>query len=273
MRLLLLIALIFTGNSFSFAQFHVGVFAGVSNYFGDLNDKAFNRPKPALGLTGNYEISDRLTLRGNFTFAQIEGADQYSGDPDKIQNRNLSFQSNVLEFGLLGELTAFNLYNIRWSSYAFGGVAIFRFDPYTYDAGNKVLLQPLSTEGQGLAGYATKPYNRTDLAIPFGAGVKYNVNEKIRLAAEIGLRKTFTDYLDDVSTTYADPADLIAARGPQAAALAYRGSNPQPAKGALRGNSTKMDGYYFTGLHVTYRIGGSNGGARSKKLDCPNVPM
>ena len=49
-----------------------------------------------------------------------------------------------------------------------------------------------------------KPYNLTQFAIPFGGGIKFRVSENVVLAYEVGFRKTFTDYLDDVSTFYVD---------------------------------------------------------------------
>jgi hypothetical protein len=114
----------------------------------------------------------------------------------------------------LGEFNVFNLYNIKWTPYFFGGLAVFRFNPYAFDEnGEKVFLKPLSTEGQGLDGYNTKPYGLTQFALPAGFGLKYAFDDRVRLGFEVGLRKTFTDYLDDVSTNYADPNDLLAAKG------------------------------------------------------------
>ncbi len=275
MRSLLLLLAIFL-TQLLHAQFHIGAFAGIANYYGDLNDKAFNRPKPVIGVTGNYELTDRIMLRGGVTFAKIEGSDFFSGSAAKMADRGLSFQSNIWEFSLIGELTTFNLYNIRWSPYIFGGVAIFHYNPYTFDAlGNKVFLQPLSTEGQGLPAYPEKSaYALTDLSLPIGAGIKYNLSGRIRIGAELGLRKTFTDYLDDVSGTYPDETELRSAKGNLAVEMAYRGVGSFPVKGELRGNALKKDGYYFTGLHLTYRLGsGSNYGSSKKKLDCPKVVM
>jgi hypothetical protein len=42
------------------------------------------------------------------------------------------------------------------------------------------------------------------VAIPFGIGAKMNVSKKVGIGLEWGPRKTFTDYLDDVSGTYPD---------------------------------------------------------------------
>jgi hypothetical protein len=183
---------------------------------------------------------------------------------------------------LLGEFNVFNLYNIKWTPYFFGGVAVFKFNPYTFDENNeKTYLQPLSTEGQGIEGYSVKPYKLTQLSLPFGGGIKYAFSDRVRLGVELGIRKTFTDYLDDVSTNYAGEDDLLAARGAQAVALAYRGDevsngNPDyPEKGAMRGGAENLDLYYFTGLHLTFRLGGGGGGifkgSGKKGYGCPIV--
>jgi hypothetical protein len=268
----------------TFAQsFHLGLFGGISNYQGDLIDKYYigKLAKPAIGLTGMYDLSDRVSLRAGLTFAKIAGSDKYISKENLIA-RNLSFESRITEFSLLGEFNVFNLNSIRWSPYFFGGLAVFKFNPYTYDTSNtKYYLKPLSTEGQGLDQYPeSKPYSLTQFAIPFGGGIKYAINDRFRIGLELGFRKTFTDYLDDVSTNYADAADLFAARGAKAVELAYRadelpGGNPTyPAKGAQRGGSKQQDLYYFTGFHLTYRLGageGFMGGGNKKGLGCPIV--
>ena len=270
-----------------FAQFHIGVFAGGANYLGDLNDKLYKKTKPAIGLSLNYEVSDRFMLRSGFTFGKLEGGDQFSGSDFLKQHRNLTFKSSITEFSLIGELTVFNLYNIRWSPYGFAGIAVFHFNPYVQDSGSKVFLQPLSTEGQGLPSNNQNPYKLTQLAIPFGGGVKFNLNDNIRLGVEVGLRRLFTDYLDDVSGFYADETELLNAKGPTAVRLSYRGDevpgevsgypdNGYATKGAERGNPKTKDWYYFTGLHLTFRLGGGYGktsASGSGKYGCPKVPL
>lgn len=272
-----------------FAQFHVGVFLGTANYMGDLNDKPFKRTKAAFGASLHYEVSDRFMLRSGFTFGKVEGGDPYSGSTFLKQNRNLSFQSDLFEVNLVGELSLFNLYNIRWSPYAFAGVALYHFNPFVKDSGSEVFLQPLSTEGQGLVEYpGRKPYKLTQFAIPFGGGIKYNVSDNVRLGLELGFRRLFTDYLDDVSGRYVDESLLLAARGPQAVQYAYRGDEVPgevagypdvgyPQKDAQRGNPKTNDWYYFTGLHLTFRIGGSYGktdaAGKKRSYGCPTVPM
>ncbi len=276
MRKLLALSIAIVISSQAFSQFRLGVFGGVANYHGDLQERVFQNAKGAFGLTGTFTLSERFNLRAALTFGKLAGADSLSKQPE-LRARNLNFQSRITEFSLLGEYNFFNLDQIRWTPYVFTGVALFHYNPYTNTATNQqVYLQPLTTEGQGLQGYPSQPYNLTQFAIPFGAGIKYAVSDKIQLGLETGLRKTFTDYLDDVSTTYADANDLLAQRGQLSVDLAYRGDElpngdvNYPAKGLTRGGAKFKDYYYFSGLHLTFKLG--NGEGRNKSgTGCPTV--
>lgn len=266
------------------AQLQVGVFGGIANYQGDLVERPFESPKPAFGITIGYPLSGRVTIRGGLTFAKVAGADSLNKQKD-LRARNLSFQSPVTELSLVGEFNTFDMDLKSWSPYVFAGIAIYHFNPYTFDAnGNKIFLQPLSTEGQGLPGYNSRPYALTQLALPFGGGIKLNISETTQIGLEMGLRKLFTDYLDDVSGNYADASDLFTNKGQTAVDLSYRGdeaggSLAYPNKGETRGSPKYKDYYYFTGLHVTFQLPEGSGSqrnyssrsGRNKKYGCPTV--
>ncbi|HJW17654.1 MAG TPA: DUF6089 family protein [Flavisolibacter sp.] len=260
----------------SFSQVRLGIFGGLSNYQGDLTDKPYKSSKPAFGITASFPVSQRFSIRTGLTLAKIAGADSLSDRPELII-RNLSFQSKITEFSVVGQYDIFNIDDIRWTPYIFGGLAVFHFNPFTYDSSQtKVYLQPLSTEGQGLQGYPEKPYTLTQLSLPFGAGVKYAISDRVQIGLEVGLRKTFTDFLDDVSGGYADPADLLAGKGQQSVDLSYRGDElgnaAYPTKGFTRGNPKAKDYYYFSGLHLSFALGGGEGrnGGRGG-YGCPKV--
>lgn len=270
----------------SYSQnFHLGLFAGISNYQGDLTDKIYvkNSSKAAAGINLQYEISERVSLRGGFIYGKITGNDDFN-TKTYLRERNLDFTSSIAEISVVGEFSIFNLNNIRWSPYLFGGIALFHFNPYTHGPEHeKIYLKPLSTEGQGLEGYPeSRPYSLTQVSIPFGGGIKYALNDNIRIGAEIGIRKTFTDYLDDVSTNYVDQSDLQEQRGQIAVDYAYRGDevangNPAyPLKGDQRGGAEQKDLYYFSGLTLSFRLGSGYGstfaGKNSRnRLGCPTV--
>lgn len=259
-------------------RLHIGVFGGLAAYSGDLTEGFFPQKvtNGVIGITANYEITDQLILRPGISYTVVGGSDRFSKKEDLLL-RNLSFETAITEFSLLGEYYLFNLYERNLSPYIFTGLAVYHFNPYAYSGSNqKVYLHPLSTEGQGLTGYSEqKPYNLTQLAIPAGIGLKFAINDNLRIGMEGGLRKLFTDYLDDVSTNYADATDLFNAKGQLALDMSYRsdeagGSLVYPTKGTTRGSPKNKDYYYFAGLHLTYRLGGGTSLRGSKgKMGCP----
>ena len=120
-------------------------------------------------------------------------------------------------------------------------------------------MKPLSTEGQGIAGYNTKEYSLTQLALPFGGGIKYSITDNFRIGLEVGMRKLFTDYLDDVSSTYAPDAFQSSVNGiPPAAMLlsdrSYETGPPIGVKGRQRGNSSQKDAYVIALVGVSFNM-------------------
>lgn len=255
-------------------KIYVNTFIGAANYQGDLQDKrfTFDQSRLAAGAGLSYEITEKILINGGLTVGSVTAADKRNS---KNTLRNLSFFSAVTEGHVTGEYYLRDLYGYTVSPYVFAGIALYHFNPYTKDSsGNKYFLRPLSTEGQGFVANK-KEYNVTQLSIPFGAGIKFALNNTVRLGIEAGMRKLFTDYLDDVSTTYADQSLLLRNRGPKAVELAFRGGELKngtayPAAGAQRGGSKAKDWYYFTGLTASFRIGGNDRPGRyGSAIGCP----
>ncbi|GGA83454.1 type IX secretion system protein PorG [Puia dinghuensis] len=282
MKKILLVGVLFP--LFSYAQWNVNLFGGFSNYIGDLQSKTYTTQQSngSFGAGLQYDLNGHISLLSNLTYGRISAADGYSPKAD-LRARNLNFESVIDEWNLLAEYNFFDLQEHRLTPYVFAGLAVFHFNPYAYDTtGKKVYLRQLSTEGEGLAQYpGRKPYALTQLSIPFGGGIKFRISDRVVLAYEIGFRKTFTDYLDDVSSTYVDRAILLAARGPEAVEMAYRGNELKggagyPPAGTVRGNPKAKDWYYMSGLRVTIALNSSNGMSgmsmhRHHKgvIDCP----
>ena len=283
MRKLFFLSVLIVTCSVSFSQkLSLNLFAGAANYEGDLQATffTFTQPKAALGAGLSYQVSDRAFIRAGITFASLSADDKNN---PKVYFRNLNFKSKINEFHVAGEYYLINMDDIKFSPYVFAGAAVYQFNPYTTDtSGTKYFLPPLSTEGQGFtAGRA--PYSLTQFAIPFGGGIKYAISDNIKLGIEVGMRKLFTDYLDDVSTTYVDPNSLLANRGPKALELAYRGgeinnNETYPTVLTKRGEPKNKDWYYFTGLTLSYRFpakgeakGGWDkpGGRKKYIMGCP----
>ena len=234
------------------------VMLGVSGYRGDLIKKnlTFRFLRPAASVNLRYNIDNMWILRAGFTWGQVSANDKYNKQAD-LKARNLNFKSNIAELSLCLEYNLLEPEIFYSYPYLFGGVGLFHFDPYSFDDNNnKVYLRPLSTEGQGLPDYPQKQtYSNTQFCIPFGAGWKFQLNEKCDIVYELGYRMLFTDYLDDVSTTYVDPARLLVARGSKAVEMAYRAELPFPqSEGDQRGNPKVNDWYFFHGFKLIFRF-------------------
>ena len=210
---ILMLAVITAAPLFADAQhrLHITGFGGFSNYQGDLQYRRFTMEQSfaAFGLGLTYDVTPNISIQGLASRAKLGAHDQYN--LPSLQRRNLSFETVLYEGSLNGQYRLFDLNDRRFTPYIFGGIALFRFQPYAFDTlGNKRFLKPLATEGQGLSQYPDrKPYANIQAAIPFGAGIKLRVTDNAILGFELGLRKLFTDYLDDVSTSYTDPAILL----------------------------------------------------------------
>ncbi|MEP6596365.1 MAG: DUF6089 family protein, partial [Ginsengibacter sp.] len=243
-------------------QWQAEVMVGVSGYNGDLTQKrlSFKTLKPAVNLNVKYDVDNRLILRAGIAWATVTANDKNNAQAD-LKMRNLNFQSTLLEGSLCAEVNVFEPGIFYSYPYLFGGIGVFHFNPFTYDKENKkTYLHPLSTEGQGLPEYPRrKIYNLTQFCLPFGGGWKININEKWDIIYEIGARILFTDYLDDVSTSYVNPQTLLMHKGEKAVELAFRqepasGSN-LPLGGETRGNPGVKDWYFFNGIKLLVHLG------------------
>ena len=182
------------------------------------------RGNSSVGL--KFNITNLWSVRTDFAYAQIMGDDQYSGDQGRF-NRNLSFRSDVYEVSITSELVGINFSRFSRTKtatselYGFVGVGVIQFNPQAFYQGRWYSLQPLGTEGQGLEG-ESEPYSLTSVVVPYGVGYRKNVGEKTYIGIELSMRKSFTDYLDDVSGKYPNRARLAEERGEVAAALSDR---------------------------------------------------
>ncbi len=262
----------------------VSVHLNAMNYFGDLVPKTaftsfrFGATRPNLGVSLMHRFAPRISGRAALSYGRLTGDDQKSADKEDNEaiyryNRNLSFRSDVVELSTVAVIDLIEnrgtyLKRRDFSPYIFLGVAGFYHNPKGEAAnGDWVALQELGTEGQKAQDRAAKgyekPYSRVQISIPFGLGVNYKLSRQFNIGYEIGWRKTFTDYLDDVSGNYADPADL----SPQAKIFADRSDqsfnepgNPNftkfsgsyGLKGSQRGTNNEDDWYIVSGFHLSY---------------------
>ncbi len=243
-----------------------GIAAGAAHYFGDLNSTAaLNRPKMAFGLMFRKQFGDYVAMRVQGTFAQLGYSDIYS-DNEVRRIQNLSFNSNVFELALLGDFNFFRFIpgdrDYRFTPYASLGMGFFTYDPYAYLEGEKYFLRQLGTEGQGSALYPDrKAYSNMAFVFPMGFGIKYNLTPRTNLTFELMHRFTNTDYLDDVSGTYAgaDAFPLLPNGDPSPAMLLQDRSYeltavPIGIPGRQRGISTRNDQWISAMIGITINL-------------------
>jgi hypothetical protein len=304
----------------------VGFSLNAMNYYGDLSplpskfstDISFT--KPGFGISLFHRFGPRYTLVGQFMYGTLKGSDSESAKKSSNESedfrkiRNASFRNRIKELSLTAYFDLFEnegtyISRVKWTPYVFAGIAAFLHNPQaqapkTYldgtpdpYAGQWVDLRPLGTEGQnaplkpGDANYGIKPYSLLQVAIPFGVGARFRLNEVLDFWADIGFRYTFTDYLDDVSKNYVDlgvfdpspdgvTPGTFTGKNQLAQAMSYR-SNELPGattsytyvgrdlktyntynggfgtetKDSLRGNKKNNDVYMVTSLKITYILG------------------
>ena len=239
----------------------IGVMAGTSFYFGDLNSIPFRDAKFAGGLLYKYNFTPRFALKANILFGKIAASDEKNHSILKddageylwdYRDRNLSFSSPLTEISAQLEINFFNVYNEgrknQMSPYIFGGISFFSYNPQAVYNNKTYDLQPIGTEGQGLG--SGKKYALTGFGIPFGLGFKANIGKYICVGAEWGLRYTFTDYLDDVGGTYFDFSN-----GLDVVKFFADPSKTEHTSDSQRYSTRKTDWYSFAGIFVTVRIG------------------
>ena len=249
---------------------------GGMNYLGDLNNQsALTMPRLAGGIGLRYRIDNRWAFRAEASLGSV------ACEKDYIELRNLSFKSNIFELAALAEFN-FAPYGpgateSKWTPYLFGGLALFHYNPmasYSVSEGGTqwAELQPLCTEGQGSAAYPDRrPYTLTQLCMPFGVGVKFRISKSFSFSAEYGFRKTWTDYLDDVSKTYVGRDVLIgnSTDGALSAMLADRSGEVVEgyvnAPGIKRGDDSLDDWYAYFHVSLGINLETMFGWMRSKR--------
>ena len=239
-----------------------GFMVGGSHYFGDLNTSV-NLSSPGLmgGLVARYNFDQRICLKFGANYARV------SADDAKSQNiyeqaRNLNFHSNIKEATAQFEFNFLPyVHGSReqyFAPYVLAGFSVVNFNPQTELDGTTYDLRPLGTEGQ----FQGEEYYAITGAFAYGGGFKIDLSYEWSVNVELSGRYMWTDYLDDVSTTYPDQEDLQSLRGdiaPQLSdrSLLIKGVNDakigQP--GRQRGNSQTNDSYFFLNIGMLYYFG------------------
>jgi hypothetical protein len=270
MRKLLLVITLITIANLTFAQSFYAIRKdraliltaglGTSTYLGELANKGdYLDAKPTVNVGLQYYFTPRISARAELNWFTLEGSDLKSADDGRI-NRNLSFKSSNFEFSTIGLVNLFangNRYYRRpaYNVYGFVGIGLAYFNPKADYLGKTYILQPLQTEGVS--------YSRMTPVVPMGLGIRLKMGPNMNISFEGGYRKTFTDYLDDVSTVYpaaysSNDSELLSIRG-----ATYAKS------GVKRGNPDKNDSYILFNAkfeyYLPFDLGGLNNGRTYSK--------
>jgi len=260
-----------------------------------IKDYNMNQTKIAIGAFLTAYPAQWLGFRFSLNYGKVEGNDgdisSKGGWEEARKVRNLNFRSKILEGSVMAEFypTVFleedpEDVTARLRPYGVIGLGAFHFNPqgsYRNQYGDQVWvdLKPLHTEGEGWAEYPDrKNYSLTQLNIPIGAGIKYFFSESLNVSFEIIHRKTFTDYIDDVSTRYVDPTLFDKYLSPSQAAIAKAISNksaqgyntPNYGKDMKRGDPNQKDAYFTAQFKIAFRI---NGGSEQRWRNSTHCPL
>lgn len=229
----------------------VGGFAGGAGYMGDLNP---NNPIKISGIAaGAYvkrNFNGYLAAKLSYTYGTIAAADSTSNN-QQFRDRNLSFRTRLNEVSLTGEFNFMeyvpSVSENMYTPYIYAGIGITNYNPQANYQGQTYDLRPLMTEGQSAA------YKNSTISVPYGVGIKYNIAGRLTLAADIGYRNTYTDYLDDVSGVYADKNKLKDIQLALSDRSGEHGTSaPIGATGTQRGDMKPRDTYLFVGFSISY---------------------
>ncbi len=279
-KIVLSIIFFIVSNSNANAQYEpnqeFGILGGTGYYIGDLNNTHFNNIRASGGITFRKNFDRRFSFKSSALYTQIyaddnpmgfsheEAVDYYDPDPIPINvNRNLHFKSDIIElsgqieFNFLPYETGNALY--PFTPFVFTGVSLFNFNPRAESSDWQwYALQALGTEGKGSTTFGNrKKYALTQLCIPFGGGFKIGVSDDVNIIIEYGVRKTFTDYIDDVSTTY---PGLPTEFDNVTIELSDRSLDGPQQAGIARGDETNKDWYAFAGVTLSFRLKGNTKG-------------
>lgn len=254
---LLFLTLGLLGTSASAQVGELGITGGTTFYIGDINPTKHYPEHTHLagGLMYRYNFNQHYAVRLQGLYGKLEAYDRESDEPLQ-QLRNLGFRTQLFEASAVLEINFFKYRGTSkdsrtWTPFVFGGLAYYHFNPQHLLDDTWYDLQPLGTEGQTLGG--GESYSLNQISLPFGFGFKFAITKKVDVQLEWGLRRTYTDYLDDVSGVYADNATLAEQAGPLTALLA----DPSVLRttglntGRARGDSQTKDWYQYSGLTIS----------------------
>jgi hypothetical protein len=281
MRKLILLAAVVCAPLFAHAQYYweFGGGVGAGNLLGEMGgdeltrrdfvaDMKLNQTRQSANLFARYKLTPIFSIKSGINYICVRGADSLSSNIGR-NTRNLNVRNNMIEaysefewfFFEINDLGRTYRYKDNFRAYVGLGAGVMYHNPQAFYQGDWVNLRPLTTEG--------RRYTAVTMTIPASAGFYFTINKQYRIGWNLCWRTTTTDYLDDISTTYADPSVLPS---PLAAALANRAisNDADPAAffshapGQKRGDPTHNDSFLTTNIEFSYVYRGKSAIYKSK---------
>lgn len=225
---------------------------GGAGYIGDLNQTNLFQLS---GINGGVFIRNNFdeywSLGLHLNYGRIKSADANAKSPQQRQ-RNLSFQTPLTEMALTVHFNFLDYFSgggfKQFTPFLQAGAGWVNFSPKTDYQGTTYKLGRYKTEGQSLAYQTFVP------TFIYGGGVKYNLFSNWSIIAQIAYRTALTDYLDDVSGSYAsiNSFNLATDEGRIGYQLSDRSSPKIGQPGTQRGDFRKRDNYMFAGIGISY---------------------
>lgn len=242
--------------NYTFAQkVELGLSAGIANYTGDIAPGiVLAETRWSGGLFARYNVNNTWAFTATANQLRIGGSD---ANVDFNKARNITFRTDITEFAGLVEYNYFKygtgVRDVHFTPYVFWGLGASFYNPQGIYQNKWYDLRDYKTEGNANA------YSGVTAVMPMGIGIKWMPNKNFSLEWNICGRKTYTDYLDDVSKTYIDANKQYSEKGLIAAVM----SDPSVVNnegvfknktGYQRGNPDFNDWYFTSTISVTYRI-------------------
>lgn len=257
----------------------VGIHVGGANYLGEMGgkdqprrdfvwDMKLSQTRWAIGGFARRKINRLLSVNSGIMYLRIQGADALTESYRPRRGRNLNFRNDMIEWYLRPEFTIFQdndlggrgRYRLDFRLFGYVGIGVYYHNPkgQINREGDFYALQPLATEAVD--------YSRIGMSIPAGIGFHFTKKRRHRFGFDLGWRTTFSDYLDDASSVYADPSELpsqlaIDLANQTSYAYALDPTLPHPnnySPGSIRGDPTRNDSYLTMTFTYSYVLRGQS---------------
>jgi hypothetical protein len=264
---------------------------GASNFLGDLGgrdeigsnfvqDLELKATRYAIGLGYRYQVARDFYIKGDLNYIQVSGSDALTLEPSRSA-RGLNFKSNMIELTGVFEYKFIkqksgHIYKLRgvkgkswfrFEMYVLAGIGALWYSPKGQKDGKWYGLAELNTEGQGLPN-GIKDYSQFTAVIPYGIGLRRSLSSGARsrsygswsISLELTMRKTFSDYIDDVSNAYYDSEGIGFGNVPNASAETLYFADPSGTFNAggygepqNRGDASDKDAYMLGIISINYK--------------------